>query len=174
MKAFSSSPKNRVAAPAFASLIKQPVMFLGFGFGSGLITPAPGTWGTLMGMVLFLPVILLSEWAGWGLLALTLVFGSWICGESARLIGVHDHGGIVWDEFAGIGLVLVALPQQTWPFWLLAFVAFRVFDILKPWPINWLDARVSGGFGIMVDDVLAGCYALAVIWLMQGWLSGWL
>ncbi|WP_319557680.1 phosphatidylglycerophosphatase A [Thiomicrorhabdus sp.] len=160
-----SSQKNKIPAPPFSQIVKDPAQFLGYGLGSGLITPAPGTWGTLAGLILFLPVVLWSETAAWVLLALGLLVGSWICGKSAEAIGVHDHGGIVWDEFVGIWIVLIFLPEQTWVWWLAAFVSFRVFDIIKPWPIGWVDSKVSGGLGILLDDVLAGLMAAAVIWI---------
>jgi phosphatidylglycerophosphatase (EC 3.1.3.27) len=151
----------------WTDLNRHPVMWLGFGFGSGLAPKGPGTAGTLLGLLLFLPILLWSEAAAWGVLALALVFGSYICGESARQIGVHDHGGIVWDEFVGIWLVLLTLPEQSWLYWTMAFIFFRIFDIVKPWPIRWADQKVSGGFGIMLDDIMAACYAIIIIWALQ-------
>lgn len=159
--------KTKVPAPPFKEILKHPAMFLGFGLGSGLLKPAPGTWGTLLGLLLFIPILLWSELAAWTVFIASILLGSWICGTAADKIGVHDHGGIVWDEFAGIWLVLLLLPEQTWLMWILAFVFFRVFDIVKPWPINWADTKVDGGAGIMLDDIIAAVYALAVIWLLQ-------
>lgn len=156
-----SKPKPRI--PSFTELRQHPMLMLGFGFGSGLASKAPGTWGTLLGMLLFIPVLMWSEAAAWIIFALGLFFGSAICGQSSHYMEVHDHGGIVWDEFVGIWLVLLLLPQQTWPYWLSAFVAFRVFDIWKPWPIKDIDEKVSGGFGIMLDDILAAIYAAVLI-----------
>ncbi|MBN2647211.1 MAG: phosphatidylglycerophosphatase A [Thiotrichales bacterium] len=158
--------KNKVAAPPMKQLLRDPVQLLGFGFGSGLLSPAPGTWGTLIGLLVFLPILLWSESLAWLLLGLGLIAGSWICQRSAEAIGVHDHGSIVWDEFIGIWIVLILLPQQTWPWWLGAFVTFRLFDIVKPWPIRWLDQHLKGGFGIMADDVLAAFFAVALLWLV--------
>ena len=92
------------------------------------------------------------------------VLGVYLCGETARALGVHDHGGIVWDEFVGLWIALFLLPQG-W-YWVVAgFALFRLFDIWKPWPIRVLDAKVHGGLGIMVDDVLAGFYAFVVLQL---------
>lgn len=156
--------KNKVPAPAFSQIIRDPAQFLGYGLGSGLMTPAPGTWGTLAGLILFLPVMLLSEWAAWAVVLLGLFAGSWICQKSADAIGVHDHGGIVWDEFVGIWIVLILLPEQNWQWWLIAFIAFRMFDIVKPWPIKWLDQHLEGGFGIMADDVVAAIFAALSVW----------
>lgn len=162
--------KHRI--PSFAELRSQPVLMLGFGFGSGLVKKGPGTAGTLLGLLLFIPLILWSEWAAWVVLIVGTIIGSAICGKSSELLGVHDHGGIVWDEFIGIWLVLLLLPEQNMWFWVFAFITFRLFDIWKPWPIRWIDQKVEGGFGIMLDDILAAFYALGVIWLYQYvWMS---
>lgn len=161
------SKKAKVPPPPFSELVKHPVMMLGFGFGSGLARKAPGTFGTLLGMLLFIPLLLWNEWAAWGLFALSIVFGGVICGKSAELIGVHDHGGIVWDEFAGVWLVILCLPEQSWLYWILAFVLFRLFDIAKPWPIHIADQKVHGGAGIMLDDIIAAFYAIIIIWGLQ-------
>lgn len=153
--------------PGWSDLIRHPVMLLGFGFGSGLSPKGPGTVGTLLGLLIFLPVLLWNPAFAWGILAAGMIFGAYICGRSAELIGVHDHGGIVWDEFAGIWLVLLLLPEQSALYWGLAFVIFRFFDIVKPWPIGWVDQKVDGGFGIMLDDIIAACYSIIIIWALQ-------
>lgn len=150
--------------PDFKALLGSPALMLGFGLGSGLSPKAPGTAGTLVGMLLFIPLLLWNEAAAWGVLIAGAASGSWICGRSSQILGVHDHGGIVWDEFVGIWLVLLCLPEQTLWQWALAFVAFRLFDIAKPWPIGWADRQVSGGFGIMLDDLLAAVVAIGFIW----------
>lgn len=143
--------------------------FLAFGFGSGLARKAPGTWGTVAGLV-FVPLL---QWLALplalGIIVLAALFGVWLCGKVADDLGVHDHGGIVWDEIVGIWISLILLPAS-WEWWLAGFVAFRFFDILKPWPINWLDRRVSGGLGIMLDDVVAGVLAALVLLLGQYFL----
>lgn len=156
-----SDKKPRI--PAFQELMQHPFLMLGFGLGSGLSRKAPGTVGTLVGMLLFLPILVWSEWSAWIVFAVGLFAGSAICGKSSEYMQVHDHGGIVWDEFVGIWLVLLLLPEQNWIYWLAAFAAFRVFDIWKPWPIKQVDEKVSGGFGIMLDDVLAAINAAALI-----------
>lgn len=155
---------TKVSAPTFSELWSHPVLMLGFGFGSGLLPKGPGTAGTLLGLLLFIPLLMWSEWLAWALLLLATIFGSAICGKSSEYLGVHDHGGIVWDEFVGIWLVLLLLPEQNILYWTLAFAAFRLFDIWKPWPILWVDHKVEGGFGIMLDDILAAIYAIGVIW----------
>lgn len=137
--------------------------FLAFGFGTGLAKKAPGTWGTLAGLALMPLLYLLPLWLGLVVIALASVFGIWLCGRVADDLGVHDHGGIVWDEIVGIWMTLILLPN-TWQWWVLGFVLFRILDILKPWPISWLDRRVGGGLGIMLDDMLAGLIAAALLY----------
>lgn len=152
--------------------IGTPSGFLAFGLGAGLSPRAPGTVGTAAGMLLAFPLAGLPAWAGLLLVALSFLAGIYICDRCSRNLGIHDHGGIVWDEFVGIWLVLVLVPFQ-WAWWLASFIAFRVFDIVKPWPIGWLDRKVHGGFGIMLDDLIAAVYALATL-ALGGWLAGWL
>jgi phosphatidylglycerophosphatase A len=106
-----------------------------------------------------------------GLLVVLFAFGCWVCGESARMLGVHDYGGIVFDEVVGLLITCIPLlpvlgwvPSGQGAWWLLAaFLLFRLFDIWKPWPIRWFDAKVDGGFGIMLDDVLAAVYAAILL-----------
>ena len=142
-----------------ASVWRNPVHFLAFGLGSGAAPVAPGTFGTLAAVLIYLTLPSMG-WM-WYLLMLLLTFvaGIWLCGKTADDIGVHDHGGIVWDEFVGLWLTMFLAPPG-WVWLLLGFVLFRIFDVLKPWPIRWLDRRVAGGFGIMIDDILAGIFAL--------------
>ncbi|WP_372871776.1 phosphatidylglycerophosphatase A [Shewanella sp.] len=142
--------------------LKNPWHFLALGFGSGLAKKAPGTFGTLAAVPLYL---LLSPLPLVWYLVVTLIVviaGIYICDRASKDMGVHDHGAIVWDEVAGLLITLIAAPAGIG--WLMAgFVLFRVFDILKPWPIRVLDAKVHGGLGIMADDVLAGLFALACL-----------
>ncbi|MCW8964035.1 MAG: phosphatidylglycerophosphatase A [Gammaproteobacteria bacterium] len=147
------------------SIWTNPVHFLAFGLGTGASPYAPGTVGTLLGIPL---VYLLSDSPLWVYLMVCCVLilvGTWICDKTSRDIGVHDHSGIVIDEVAGYLVTMIAIPVNIWTL-LAAFIAFRVFDIIKPWPIDWLDKKVRGGLGIMVDDLLAGIYGLAVMWLI--------
>ncbi|PKM28963.1 MAG: phosphatidylglycerophosphatase A [Gammaproteobacteria bacterium HGW-Gammaproteobacteria-11] len=151
-----------------ASVWRNPVHFLAFGLGSGAIPKAPGTWGTLAAV----PFVLLWQQlplAGYiAVLLVSTLLGIWLCGRTARDLGVHDHGGIVWDEFVGLWLTMLLAPPG-W-LWLLAgFVLFRLFDIWKPWPIGWVDKQVEGGLGIMLDDLIAGLMALLVLLALQ-WL----
>ena len=148
------------------SFLWHPVHFLALGLGSGMPRVAPGTFGTLMGLMLFCgyhyffapPSVLF-----FGLfLLVSSAVGIYLCGKTAKDLGVHDHGGIVWDEFVGFWLCLWAMPV-TWYWVVAAFILFRIFDIAKPWPIKWIDHKVSGGFGIMLDDILAGLYVLVIL-----------
>ena len=138
---------------------------LAFGFGSGLSPKAPGTMGTLAAIPLWWLLAQLPLGTYLIVVLIAAVAGIVICGRAADRLGVHDHGGIVWDEFVGFWIAMAALPV-TWQSLILGFVLFRLFDILKPWPISWLDRRVSGGFGIMIDDVIAGIAAAGVITLL--------
>ncbi|MDC7716653.1 phosphatidylglycerophosphatase A [Vogesella sp. DC21W] len=151
--------------PDVRFLLRHPAHFLALGFGSGLITPAPGTWGSIAALPLAAGLHLAGVQGvmlAW--LALPMfVLGVWVCGVTGRALGVADSGHIVWDEIVAMLLVLAAVPA-TPVAWLAALLAFRVFDIVKPWPIRWLDARVHGGFGVMLDDVVAALFAVLVLW----------
>lgn len=151
-------------------VLRSPTLFLAFGLGSGLSPRAPGTAGTFVALLLYLPM------ARWGLPAYSALvvaatlFGIWLCGRASRLLGVHDHPGIVWDEFVGYWITVWALPGEA--MWLAAgFVVFRIYDIAKPWPIGQLDRGVSGGLGIMLDDIVAGVMACATLHLAL-WMAG--
>ncbi|HAZ79131.1 MAG TPA: phosphatidylglycerophosphatase A [Porticoccaceae bacterium] len=141
--------------PSLASIIRTPQMFLAFGFGSGLSPFAPGTMGTLVAALLWVCLAELSLISYLVFISLSGIFGVYLCGSAAKKLGVHDHAGIVWDEFVGLWIAMIALPFE-WHYLVLGVVLFRFFDIVKPWPISWIDKNVGGGFGIMVDDVVAG------------------
>jgi phosphatidylglycerophosphatase A len=151
--------------PNFKQLLSNPNHLFAFGFGSGLAAKAPGTFGTLAAV----PIFWLIQDLSWPLylswLVITLVLGVYWCDRSSKALGVHDHGGIVWDEFVGYWITMFMAPKGI--LWMLVgFVLFRLFDIVKPWPIRWLDRHVEGGFGIMVDDVLAGIFACVALQLL--------
>ena len=144
--------------------LANPWHCLGLGFGSGLIPFMPGTMGSIAAIPLVLgAAIFASELYLLVTLAACLI-GIAICENTARALGVHDHGSIVWDEIAGMFLTFVLVPL-TWQTLLAGFLLFRLFDILKPWPISWLDKHVHGGFGIMLDDIIAGLMACACLHL---------
>lgn len=139
-------------------ILSDPILFLAFGFGSGLAKKAPGTFGTLAAV----PVYWLFAQTNsivYSLLTIVItISGVWICGWAAEKLGEHDFSGIVWDEIAGYLITMWLIPFS-WKALVLGFLLFRVFDILKPWPIKWVDQHVGGGLGIMLDDVLAGIFA---------------
>ena len=149
-------------------VLTDPVNFLAFGFGTGLAPKAPGTVGSLPGMLLAWATLGMGLPVQIGIAVAISLVGIWICGESARRIGVHDHGGIVWDEISGMYVTLLVAPP-TVTAWVLAFVFFRVMDIVKPWPIRDLDHRIKGGAGIMLDDLVAALYAASIL-VFLGWL----
>ncbi|MDH3586692.1 MAG: phosphatidylglycerophosphatase A [Gammaproteobacteria bacterium] len=159
----TNAPDNLVR-----TVLTDPVHILAFGFGTGLSPVAPGTVGSLVGVLFAWLTIDLGLPLQLAVAVAISAAGIWICGESARRIGVHDHGGIVWDEIAGMYITLLAAPP-TIGAWILGFVLFRVFDIAKPWPIRDLDHRLGGGLGIMLDDLAAALYALILLGL-YGWL----
>ena len=140
------------------AILANPIHLLAFGFGAGLSPKAPGTMGTVVAVLIYLVLPSMPPTIYVGLILLSFVFGIWICGKTAEDLGVHDHGGIVWDEFVGYWVTMFMAPSGL--FWvLLGFVLFRLLDIFKPWPIKWADKELAGGLGIMLDDVLAGIMA---------------
>jgi len=152
-------------------ILSDPILFMAFGFGSGLAKKAPGTFGTLAAIPVYF-LFAQTDSLIYSLLTLFVtVVGVRICGIAADKLGEHDFGGIVWDEIAGY-LITMWLVPLTWQTIIAGFILFRFFDILKPWPIKWLDRHVHGGFGIMIDDVLAGVFAGALLLLAVDW--GWI
>jgi phosphatidylglycerophosphatase A len=154
----------RMAERISPRLLLHPLDFLALGGGSGLVPKAPGTAGTLVAVPVYLLLqsLALSSVVYLGLVAALFVAGIGLCAHAARRLGVHDHPGIVWDEIVGY-LVTMTLAPAGWLWVLLGFALFRLFDVLKPWPIRWLDRRVHGGFGIMLDDLVAGIFAALVL-----------
>ncbi|MFK7730512.1 MAG: phosphatidylglycerophosphatase A [Pseudomonadales bacterium] len=164
--------------PTFSELCRKPVLFFALGFGSGLMPKAPGTWGSLLALVLYCLVFpnLALNWAV-VLLLVSFVVGIWFCGAAATELGAHDHGAVVWDEFVGQWMVVLYLQRVSelslLSCLLIGFVLFRLFDIVKPWPIRWFDRNVHGGLGVMLDDVLAALMAIGVVFLFGylGWMG---
>ena len=146
--------------------LHSPAGFLAFGLGAGLSRYAPGTAGTVAAIPFAVILIQLPAPAYWAALAILFLLGVYVCGAASRELGRHDPGNIVWDEMVGYWLTVAMLPA-TWVWWLAAFLAFRFFDILKPWPISSLDRSVQGGLGIMLDDIVAALYAMAVLAVLQ-------
>nr|WP_295384282.1 phosphatidylglycerophosphatase A [uncultured Thiodictyon sp.] len=150
------------------------ILFLAQGFGSGRAPWAPGTFGTLPGVALYLLLAGLGLTLGpyLAVTAVLLLIGIPLCGLAAQALGRSDPPSVVWDEIVGYLITMIAIAPS-WPAVVAGFAAFRLFDIWKPWPIGWIDRQVGGGLGIMLDDVVAGLMALAVMHLGQA-LLGWL
>ncbi len=143
----------------------HPLYFLALGFGSGLSRWMPGTVGTVAAIPVYLLFAPLGMWWHLGITIVAFVAGIWICDWVAKHMQIKDPGCIVWDEFVGLWIALLFLPEGL--YWLLVgFVLFRLFDIVKPWPVSWLDRNLSGGLGIMADDVAAGLMALVSLQLI--------
>ena len=170
--------------PKSATTFEKCVYWLGIGLGSGLPKRAAGTWGTLGGLIVALPMLLLGFW---GFLLITVIgclVGSYICGKTSDLMNVHDDPHIVFDEWVGIWIALLptaylvgqsnVILSLQWQylhpslvlFFVIPFMLFRFFDIIKPFPIKWVDKNVSGGFGILIDDILAGVMAMGLTYLI--------
>lgn len=144
------------------TVLTNPIHFLAFGFGSGLSPKAPGTVGTIVAVPIYLLLVHTNIWIYSAVIVVSFVAGIWLCGKSAEALGIHDHGGIVWDEFVGYWITMFMAPVG-WMWMILGFLLFRLLDILKPWPIKLVDKQVKGGLGIMLDDVLAGIMAALCI-----------
>jgi phosphatidylglycerophosphatase A len=155
--------------PSFKLLLSHPAHFCALGFGSGLAKKAPGTFGTLVGLPMFWLISGLDFYSQLAIILALFLVGIYFCDKTGKALGVSDHGGIVWDEIVAIMLVLTVTPYQ-WQWWLAAFLLFRLFDIWKPAPIRQCDARVKGGFGVMLDDLLAAIYAIISLKILL-WLS---
>ena len=179
--------------PAHASLTDRLVYWLGLGLGSGLPRRAPGTWGTVGGLIVAIPLMSLGFVPFLIITLLSCIIGVWICGRTSDLMGGHDDPHIVWDEWAGMWITLLPFSLMSfaeltfmstdditfWQFWqyltepfsifsiTLAFILFRFFDIIKPPPIGWADKKVAGGLGIMLDDIIAGIMAAAVCFILM-------
>ena len=150
---FSADPKI---------ILSNPIHFLAFGFGSGLSPKAPGTMGTLVALPLVYGLMHLSLLSYLCCVLMLSLLGVYLCGESARRLNAHDHPGIVFDEFAGMAVTMIAVPLK-FQWLLLGFLLFRLFDIWKPWPIREADHRLSGGVGIMLDDIIAGLFSCVLL-----------
>ena len=148
------------------ALMKHPLGWVAAGFGAGFSPKAPGTVGSAVAL---LPWWLWLQHQPWplyvGVLVATFALGCWAADWVISRTGVDDPGVVVWDEYVGMWIALFFAPAG-WEWMLAAFAAFRVFDIWKPWPVRWADRELHGGFGAMLDDALAGVYALGVVQLV--------
>ena len=153
------------------SILKNPLHFLSLGFGSGLLPKAPGTFGTLVAIPLYLILVLYTSEQVYIIgSSSALILGFYLCDYTTKVLGVQDHPAIVWDEIVGFLITMLFITPSLTSV-LLGFFLFRIFDILKAWPISVIDSRVKGGIGVMLDDVIAGVFALVCMHLIAA-LSG--
>lgn len=146
--------------------LKNPLYFFAVGFGSGLLPKMPGTWGTVMAIPFYLLMRNLSPSNYLLVTAAAFFVGIWFCHATEKAFGVPDHPRIVWDEIVGYWCTMFMAPQG-WLWIVLGFILFRIFDIAKPWPICFFNKRVKGGFGIMLDDVLAAIPAWGILYILH-------
>lgn len=144
--------------------MSNPIHLLATGFGSGLSPIMPGTMGSLVAIPFWLLLVMLPLPLYILVLMVSVLLGTYLCQRTSQAMGVHDHGSIVWDEFVGMWLTLVAVPVVSWQWVLAGFLVFRILDMCKPWPISWFDRNIHGGFGIMVDDIVAGVLAAVILY----------
>lgn len=148
--------------PIPAGFWKHPAHLLALGFGTGYVPKLPGTAGTLVGVLFYILMQPLNVFIYLAITSVLFLAGIWLCGKTAHALGVHDHSSIVWDEVVGYLVTMIMAPTG-WIWMVLGFVLFRIFDIYKPWPVSWADRQAPGGLGIMLDDLIAGIYALFVL-----------
>ncbi len=139
----------------------DPATFWATGFGLGLIPFAPGTWGSLFALVLRVAEGDLALPVRAALATAAVILGVPLCGHASRRLGRPDPPEVVWDEIAALLAATLAVPFRPLPLVVL-FFAFRFFDILKPWPVRFLDRRLGGGVGIMADDLASAALAVVV------------
>ncbi|MFV0576301.1 MAG: phosphatidylglycerophosphatase A [Vibrio sp.] len=172
----NSSPSNKAENPLSHLKLSNPWHLLAVGFGSGLSKIVPGTMGTLASIPFYLLLVQLPAWAYAIVLIAASLIGITICQKTSDDMKVHDHGAIVWDEFVGFWITMsvvpfLGLPHYDWQVIGIGFVLFRLFDMIKPWPISVLDRNVHGGLGIMIDDILAGVISGVALWaIVVYWL----
>ncbi len=155
--------------PSAQFVFKNPIHFLAFGFGTGLSPVAPGTIGTITAIPIYLLMHDLALIGYWIVTLLLLVVGFWICDYTSKTLNTNDHEGIVWDEIVGY-LITMGVAPRHWQWVITGFLLFRIFDVIKPWPAGWIDRVVGGGIGIMMDDVIAGLYALLTLHVLSIWI----
>ncbi|KOY62966.1 phosphatidylglycerophosphatase [Photorhabdus heterorhabditis] len=149
--------------------MSNPWHLLATGFGSGLSPIIPGTMGSVASIPFWLLLMQFPEWICWLVIIIGMLFGIMICQRTSDDMKVHDHGSIVWDEFIGMWITLMAIPVINWQWVLTGFIVFRIFDMWKPWPIRWFDRYVHGGLGIMLDDIIAAIFSFVIVWLLASY-----
>jgi phosphatidylglycerophosphatase A len=148
---------------------QSPYYFIGFGFGTGLAPIAPGTWGTVAAIPIYLLINHFPWWLYLSIVMIGFILGVVASDKISNELGVHDYGGIVWDEVIGFLITMFLIPPQL--VWIImGFILFRIFDIWKPFPIKKIEKKVQGGLGVMLDDVLAAIYAWLILYSLV-WLA---
>lgn len=158
--------KETITQPTLRFALSKPAHLIALGFGAGLSPYMPGTFGTLLGFPLFwLAAYFLPPLYIFFLIVAWFLLGIWASAETNKALGVADHGSIVWDEVVAFMLVLLFIPDSLIS-QLTGFLLFRLFDIVKPFPIRYFDQRIKNGFGVMLDDILAAGYVILcfVLW----------
>lgn len=161
-----TSPKKKLPpAYVYRSIWRNPLHFIAFGFGSGVLPVAPGTWGTLIAIPIYMLMMYFPQWLYLVVTGVIIILSVIICDISEKDLKIHDHPGMTLDEIAGYLLTMaMAPPKATWI--ILGFVLFRIFDIWKPWPIGMIDRKVKGGLGTVLDDLIAAVYAALALELI--------
>ena len=152
--------------PQLKQLLLSPTLLLAFGFGSGLVQKAPGTFGTLAAIPIWYMMSNLNLLSYVVVVYVATVIGIIVCEKASTKLGMHDHGGIVWDEFVGFWIAMCPVSPSITNL-LVGFILFRVLDIFKPWPISWFDKNIRGGFGIMIDDIVAGAVTALLMAILR-------
>ena len=161
--------RDKAPPPAPRSVWTNPIHFIACGFGIGLLPIMPGTFATLAAIPLYLMLVKLPLWAYISITVILVIAGLWLCHVTNRDFGTDDHPAAVWDEISCFLIVMIAVPT-TWYYIAIGFILFRLFDIWKPGPIGWVDRHVHGGIGVMLDDILAALFSLAILQIIV-WFS---
>jgi len=165
---FGMNERKTLTSEQRRLLLTSPAGWVACGFGSGLAPVAQGTFGSLAALIPWLALRELSLPIYLGIVVIGFILGVWACDVAGKRLRVDDHRSLVWDEFIGQWIALIPALFAPFAWWQLVagFVLFRLFDVAKPWPIGWVDRRVKGGFGVMIDDVIAGIFAALVLRLL--------
>ena len=158
--------ENQKIEPSWQFLVQSPAYFVALGCGSGLAKRAPGTFGTLFAWATFYILALLPSAVFWVWMALAVVVGLWCMDLTGKALGDCDHGSIVWDEIVPFWALLAVLPLNPL-YHAAAFVLFRFYDIVKPWPASYFDNKVKNAFGVLMDDVVAAIFAGGTIFIAE-------
>lgn len=158
--------RKYIVPPIPNTVWKKPTHFIAFGFGAGTLPKAPGTFGTLAAIPFYLAMQQLSHISYFVLLIVIILASIWLCEKVSREIHIHDHQGMCLDEIAGYLVTMFAAPHGI-KWIMIGFILFRLFDIFKPPPIKYIDEKINGGIGMILDDVVAGIYSMIIIHILS-------